>query len=250
MADGPPHAVRCLKNDDGPSGVWLVQRPGEVLRTLKLWPAVPGTLVKLALRIAQPQRQIRGAALLERSGVLTPAIVGSWRLARYGGRRWVQLEMSYIEGRSAFELLQAGAEAGEAVRRCARPIGRAVGAIANAGLLHRDLKLRNVIVEEGTDPPRVWIIDPVGVRRMNDRPLAFLRMLDRLVVEAVHEGVRLPRDVWQPALRAALTGQTRIVRRVVCGLMREHLRQRYGQSRRGSETDPPPTLAEETARPE
>jgi hypothetical protein len=65
--------VRRLK-DAGRQSVWLIQRPGEQPRTLKSWPLTPLLLVKLALGIAQPQRQLRGARRVARAGIQTPEV--------------------------------------------------------------------------------------------------------------------------------------------------------------------------------
>jgi hypothetical protein len=248
MAEAPPHAVRCLK-EAGVHSVWLVQRPGQPPRTIKGWPLTAGLLLKLLLGIAQPQRQIRGARRLRRAGAPTPRVFGSWRFARRGKTRLVEIELEYVPGRSAFDVLAEAAPGDDLPRRCARPIGRLVAALASARLLHRDLKLRNVIVNEEDQPPSVWIIDSVGVRRYNDLPMSLLRMLDRLLVEAAADGLALPASVWRPVLHAALGDQDPLTRRLVVVLLRRHLPRLYGPSRTASDADRQSSRQEETARP-
>ena len=224
----PPHAIECLKAA-GQRSVWLIQRPGEALRTLKSWPLSPAMLLKLAMGIAQPQRQIRGTRRLAGAGVPTPAVAAAWRWARRG--RWpvIELELEYVAGRCAMQGLTQSRGGDERLTRSARVIGRMVNTIASAGLLHRDLKLRNIIVVHADDHPQVWILDPVGVRRTADRVQAFLLMFDRLICEPVTEGTTLPAPLWKPVLQEALTGQPRTIRRAVFRRLRSHLQRRFDQ---------------------
>jgi hypothetical protein len=214
----PPHASHCLKEDDRQS-VWLIEAPGEPARTLKVWTLTPILAAKLALGIAQPQRQVRGGRRLRQAGVDTPQPVGSWRLSRRDGGWVVELALEHVPGRPAQELLERAPEDATRIERCAQRVGHAVHAIASAGLLHRDLTLNNLIVDE-SDDDRVWVIDPVGVRPALDRSRSLLRMFDRLLCMAADAGLRIPASVWRRTLHAALGGQPRSVRRGVFGGLR------------------------------
>ncbi len=228
MATPPAHAISCLK-DAGRQSVWLIQRPQQTPRTLKTWPLSPGLIAKLALGMAQPQRQIRGARRLAAVGVSTPAVVGSWRFARRGRVPVIELELDHVEGRTALELLGPGTTATARQLHCAARLGAFVNAIGSARLLHRDLKLRNVIVDEdgGRDDAGIWIIDPVGVRRTVGRVRAFVYMFDRLMCEAAAAGITLPRPLWRRVIRAGLAPQPAAVRRSVIRRLRSHIRGTY-----------------------
>lgn len=234
----PPHAVRCLKTA-GRRSVWLIERPGERARTLKVWALTPAMLAKLAVGAAQPQRQIRGARRLRRAGVETPPVTGPWRFVRRDGRIHVELELEHVRGRGALEVLERGEEDPPRLKRCAEGVGRMVHAIASAGLFHRDLKLENLVVAEGGDD-RIWLIDPVGVRPALNRSRAIVRMFDRLLVESAVYGIRMPAAVWRRAVRAALGDQPRAVRLGVFRLIRSHMRRqfaRWGVSALGAGAD-------------
>ncbi len=222
MAHEPPHALRCLK-PDGVRSVWLVQRPDQDPRTLKTWPFTALLAIKLLLGIGQPQRQVRGARRLRRAGVPTPNVIGSWRFARRSGRPVIELELEHASGLPALELLRRIDKKDRAGVRRAELIGRSVASIASAGLLHRDLKLSNIIVGSSGEDPCIWLIDPVGVRRMNDRPTAFVRMFDRLLIEPISEGTDIPDRLWRRTLHSALMDETKIIRRAVFRRLRAHL---------------------------
>jgi len=138
----PAHAIRRLK-DAGRQSVWLVHRPGEQPRTLKTWPLTPLLLVKLALGIAQPQRQIRGARRLARAGIPT-AEVCCRRVA--WGRRQVEIELGWVEGASAWELVSSESPSISERRRASAAVGGMVAQLIEAGLFNRDVKLSNLVV--------------------------------------------------------------------------------------------------------
>jgi len=225
VKSGPRHAVRCLKRD-GRRGIWLVQRAGHRAVTVKQWPLTFSMVAKLGLGIAQPQRQRRGARRLTRAGVRTPSPRGPIRLR--GRPRRVEVEHEYVEGRTALELLREEPDPIDRAHRRAlvRVVGAAVANIASAGLLHRDVKLTNLVIDDH-DPPRVWFIDPVGVRRAVDPVARFVRMFDRLAVEPTNQGIDLPAWQWQPLVRAALAGVPRPMRRAIITRIRSYVREHY-----------------------
>jgi hypothetical protein len=168
--------VRRLK-DAGRQSVWLIQRPGEQPRTLKSWPLTPLLLVKLALGIAQPQRQLRGARRVARAGIPTAEVCClklAWgrprpagpRKLRGHGRPQVEIELGWVEGSSAYDLVSSGSLSPSDRRRTSAAVGRVVAKLVEAGLFNRDLKLSNLIVDFSAGRADVWLIDTVGIRRL------------------------------------------------------------------------------------
>ena len=199
----------------GEHPVWLVHRPGEEPRTLKAWSVTPVRLLKLLVGGAQSQRQIAGAVRLHRAGIRTPAMCGGWRFARRG-RMVIELEHVYVEGRSALELARDDALGPAGVRRVSAAIGDVVAAMVNAGLVNRDFKLANLIIDETGD---VWLIDTVAIRAgRGSRPVA--RMLESLGVQVPVMESRLSPAAWFPALRRAMRAIPARRRRAVARLLR------------------------------
>ncbi len=217
--------MRCLKRA-GPSRVWLIERPGQARRTLKTWPLTPLLALKLLFGQAQPQRQLRGARRLARLKINTPEPLGPLRLRRSG--RWWQaaIELAFVPGRSALEIVRDGEVDGGLARRCGRQLGRAVRALAEAGLVHRDLKLNNVLVAGSGTEPVVWILDSVGVRRTLDRRRALVRMLERLYLQASDQPAGKQRRAWAPVLRAALAGLPAPERRAAVYMLLSYISRR------------------------
>jgi hypothetical protein len=222
----PEHAERCLKRD-GRRSVWLTRPPGSGPVTLKLWPAGPVMILKLLLGIAQPQRQVRGQRRLAAAGIDSPAPRGACRLMRAGPDRVVALELDFVDGRAALDVVTATADGAAAERRHgAAALGRLVAAHARAGLFNRDLKLSNVILA-GDDPNAAaiaWVLDPVGVRRRRRSEAEIERMLERLAIEPIDRGIAIPRDAAVTAVRAALRPFPRETRRGVLRRLRARRR--------------------------
>ncbi len=220
MFKRPDYAVRGLK-PAGSRSVWLIQRPGEALRTVKSWPLTPLMVLKMLLWQGQPQRQLRGARTLARLLINTPQPIGRWRVRRDGWRLLVQIELRFVPGRSALEMLHEGEVNEQLGRRCGQQIGRIVRTLAGAGVLHRDLKLNNIVIAQPQAQPVVWVLDTVGVRPKMDRCRALLRMFDRLLVQATDQPVTKRRWAWAPLLREALADLSRLQRRAVLRQLRE-----------------------------
>ncbi len=236
----PAHAVRRLK-EAGRQSVWLIQRPGEQPRTLKSWPLTPLLLMKLALGIAQPQRQLRGASRVARAGVPTAEVCG-WRLAwgrppRPGGPRKkgghgcprprVEIELVWVPGRCAFDLVSPTSLSAPDRRRASAAVGRVVAGLVAAGLFNRDLKLSNLVVDFSAQRPDVWLIDTVGIRRLRRPVVEIARMLERLAVQPAECGIALSPAAWMPAMRHALGGLSAATRRAVVRRLRAHRRREY-----------------------
>jgi len=219
----PAHAVRRLK-DAGRQSVWLVHRPGEQPRTLKTWPLTPLLLVKLALGIAQPQRQIRGGRRLARAGIPT-AEVCCRRVA--WGRRQVEIELAWVEGASAWDLARSGTLGVSGARRASAAVGRVVARLIEAGLFNRDVKLSNLVVGSTGQGPEVWMIDTVDIRRLRRPAVEIARMLERLAVQPARSGIALTPPAWVPAMRHALRGLPGPTRRAVVRRLQAHRRRDY-----------------------
>jgi hypothetical protein len=219
----PAHAVRRLK-DAGRHSVWLVHRPGEQPRTLKTWPLSPWMLVKLALGIAQPQRQVRGARRLARAGIPT-AEVRDRRVA--WGRRQVEIELSWVDGTSAWDLVSSVGLDEPERRRASAAVGRVVARLAGAGLFNRDVKLSNLVVVTTGDGTVAWLIDTVDIRRLRRPAVEIARMLERLAVQPARSGIALAPPAWVPAMRTALRGLPAVTRRAVVRRLQSHRRREY-----------------------
>lgn len=204
MPPPPAHAVRCLK-EAGAHSVWLIERPGQAPVTLKTWRLTVARALKLLIGLAQPQLQVRGTRRLQRLGVRTPALLGGWKLTSRRGSPLLTVELRYVPGHSALDLLDNGKIEPCAGRSCARQIGRAVRILAENGYFHRDFKLNNVVIDD-SDEPAIWVVDTVGVRRISDRLAAIMRMLDRLFLQAASRPAARPPRLWGPLLREALAG--------------------------------------------
>lgn len=217
----PPHAVRCLKAE-GRRSVWLVQRPGMAATTVKCWPVTPALLLKLALGISQPQRQIRGTRTLQDAGIPSPAIVGPWRFARRGGRRVVELEIIHAPGVSALTFLENPPPdlTDERMRRIGAAVGATLASMTLKGVFNDDMKPDNLIVDESTDPMTVWVIDTLAVRRtlLDAEPLA--EMLSKMARVPDVLGLTVPRSAWLSILHAALRPLEHATARHVLALLR------------------------------
>ncbi len=229
----PEHVVRCLK-EDGPRSVWLVQRPGQAPRTVKTWPLGLATLAKLILGIAPVQRQVRGQRRLAAASIQSPPPSHRWRVVRRRRRFAIELDLEFVPGRSALELVKDPTAIADlsVVRSVAATLGQLVARMTEARLFNRDLKLSNIIVAEQGAPsePAVWLIDPVGVGPMR-RPIRQIeRMLERLSVEPVSLSLPLPREAVFNVLLNALRPLPATTRRAVVRRLRARLRRESSQA--------------------
>jgi hypothetical protein len=206
----PAHAVRRLK-DAGRHSVWLIQGPDGQPRTFKSWPLTPSMLLKLALGLAQPQRQARGAQRVAAAGVCTARVHG-WRVA--WSRRRVEMELAWLPGRSAAELVSPLVLDEAACRAVSAAAGDIVRRLVEADLFDRDLKLANLVVDRDREPVTVGLIDTVGVRRLRRPEVEIARMLERLVEKAAGATDLTP-PMWVPGLRRSLAGLPAATRRAV-----------------------------------
>ncbi|MCA9285805.1 MAG: hypothetical protein KDA22_11350 [Phycisphaerales bacterium] len=199
-SETPRGAVSCLKRD-GDRSVWLVERSGVPARTVKRWPLTPALAFKLAVGRSQPQRQARATRMLRRFGLAVPEVLAGPRVVRGAGPGgFVALELAFVPRQTMLDRLRAGDADSRAARRLGAACGELIASLAAHGLLNRDLKLSNLIVDEHE---RVWMIDPVGVRRCVDRSTAVFRMLERLGVEPASIPCVVPRSAVIAAVRRA-----------------------------------------------
>ena len=215
--DGPLDAMELIKGQRNGRAVWRIERPGGVVSTLKTWPLLSKCLLTLPLGIAQPQRQRRGSNRLNRIGVPTPPIIAGPRVA--GGL--CTLELEWVHGRTALEHCVAADLDSSAMKMLATQLGSHVAMIANAGYVHRDMKLSNIIIESSPEGPKAWIIDTIGIRRCTSKSMAVFRMLERLLTELGPDRTHLE-VAWGPLLRAAIRPMSGPIRRAVLERLRSH----------------------------
>lgn len=215
--------IRCLKEEDLRS-VWLIDIPGRGLTTLKRWPITWKLRWKSFFKQSQPQRQISGAWKLLTAGINTPQPA----TPVYRSDQFFQLEMPYIEGSTAFDLLKSGTGYSHA-EQCliARELGTIIQKIALNHLRHRDLKLENVVVKPANQvqpQPTLWLIDPVGIRVCRSPLAAIVYMLDRLAIQPIHEQVPLPLSLQIICIRSAVNSIPHRQRKLLFQELRQQLR--------------------------
>ncbi|MFV2065538.1 MAG: protein kinase [Pirellulales bacterium] len=97
---------------------------------------------------ARFRREALAAARLQHDHLVTVFDVGEWQ-----GRPYYA--MRYVAGRSLMERLREGPLTGQEAAALLAPVARAVHAAHEAGILHRDLKPHNILLEDGTQRPLV-----------------------------------------------------------------------------------------------
>ena len=218
----PPHyTIRCLK-DAGPSSLWLIHRPSQELRTLKRWLFTPALMAKFILGISQPQRQVRGANRAINAGIDAAYITGNPKFVWKDGVPNIEMELNYIEGCSVLDALRTNALTEKELRNASRSLGQIVAKLAVAGLFHRDMTLSNIIIEKGSDPLALHLIDTVGIRRIRRSIPEYARMLERLAVQPAFEKIDIPSTIWMPLLLEALRPLAPHNRRGVLRWLKEH----------------------------
>ena len=89
---------------------------------------------------------LRGARRILRSSLRTPDVL-SIRIGWSSPWPVVRLRMPYVEGITALEWLKSGSNA---LHPLASGLGVHAATLAKCGLRHRDFKLSNVVIEDGT----------------------------------------------------------------------------------------------------
>ena len=131
------------------------------------------------------------------------------------------MEMAHIRGVDGMQLVPEVFDDVDATRDIASEIGRVVANLIVARLVHRDLKLSNLIVERGAKPRRVWVVDTADVRPMRHPVADVACMLDRLVIEMHQAGIGIPRAAWRPVLLSSFRQLSKQTRRGVVQRLRQ-----------------------------
>lgn len=92
--------------------------------------------------------EAQAAAKLEHDNLVTVYEVGEANGLRY-------YAMRYVSGRSLYEMLQDGPFENRRAAKYLEPVARALHAAHQSGVLHRDLKPHNIMVDTATDRPLV-----------------------------------------------------------------------------------------------
>ena len=214
-----PH-IQILKQERGRS-VRIHRLDSGATQTVKSWRFTPWFAFKFLTGIAQPWRHLRGARRILRSSLKTPDVL-SIRIGWSSPWPVVRLRMPYVDGITALEWLKSGSNA---LHPLASGLGVHAATLAKYGLRHRDFKLSNVVIEDGTR--NIWLIDPVGVVRDSDPSRSLACMLERLNVEIEH-GLAGSVDGLQSLRRLTLLSALRPLeparRRAVLRRLRRHPR--------------------------
>lgn len=182
MLERAAAATEVLK-DDGHTRVVAFEHGGR--RWVIKWYAAPRMKVALyhALRCTPAWREWRGYSRLARAGIRTASPLG---LIHGGNGLWRQgLIAGYVEGLALNHYLARDTLTHRQRAALARRVGQQVGQMTAAGIINRDHKAANLIVDPlcaaGDGPPVV--IDPAGLRRRrSDRQV--YRMLAMLYFTA------------------------------------------------------------------
>ncbi len=215
--DNPSHAMERLKGHGNGYAVWRLTHMDGTESTLKSWPLLFKSLLTLPVGMAQAQRQARGTRRLLAIDVPTPVVVSGPRCIGLT----VQLELQWIDGCTALDMLRDGDIDVSVLRAAAVQLGGIISRIATGGFMHRDLKLSNIIIERGEDGLQPWLIDTVGVRRCMSTSGAVYRMLERVQAEIRNEP-ELVGPLRMAVVRAAFRSLPRSTRRAVCRRLRSH----------------------------
>ena len=104
------------------------------------------------------EREAAAAAQLQHDHIVTVYEVGQDK-----GRHFFAMRL--VEGRSLAELLQQGPMDGHRAARYIEPVARAVAVAHQHGILHRDIKPHNILVDDETDRP---LVADFGLARLTD----------------------------------------------------------------------------------
>lgn len=181
---------------DTPSGAVVVKsmvldRP---LDALKRW-----------LGITRLMRQWRGAEILGRHGFVVARPLALWRGRDERGRLVESLAMERLPGKTVLRHLHDRDLAPDDESAVARQIGKDIARLARLGLVNRDHKPSNLLVQPvaGARGSVVAIIDTVAIRRSRPRA-ALVHMLFELIVEPIGCGISVPLRLRLWVLRAAV----------------------------------------------
>jgi lipopolysaccharide kinase (Kdo/WaaP) family protein len=131
------------------------------VETLDGWWAVARSL----LRLTKAHRQWRGAELLEKNGFRAARGVAIIR-GRSGAGPVEMLALEALPGQTLLECLADAAPGTGNEHRLARAIGRHIAALCLAGLVNRDSKPSNLLIEwKKNGQPSITVLDTVAITR-------------------------------------------------------------------------------------
>jgi len=178
-----PHT--CLKPGESRS-VWRVTTSTEVVtikcRRQSLW----GWL-RFALGQSPLHREVKGAAVLAGAKIRTAV-----PLALCRGSRTQCLILRHVPGRTLLECMADANLTNAQRQRIAISVGRQLRQMGEQGVMNRDHKPSNLIVDDDiAGEPLVTVIDAAGVFQSPVRGWGMPAMLASLVIEPTGCGVRL-----------------------------------------------------------
>jgi hypothetical protein len=183
-----PHS--CLK-DASDRAVWRITTSTEII-TLKCRHETLLTRIRYLLHRSPLHREIRGSALLTRHNIraVTP-------LAIYRGQGVQCLALRHVPGRTLLECIADPALTCTQRRGIARAVGTQLRHMCQQGLLNRDHKPSNLIVDEhAPTSPTITLIDPAGVFLAPVPGWGLQQMLASLFIEPSGCGIPpTPRDI-------------------------------------------------------
>ncbi len=179
----------------GPTGAggWVVRhyhRGGAVARWLRDR--------YLAVGEARPLAELGASVEARLRGIPTPSVVAG---VVYPAGAFYRADLATEEipgGVDLAAVLFGAAGAGTTQQMALTAAGRLVRALADAGVLHRDLNARNIVLQPDAEGPRAWVVDLDGCRFGAPAPArAMRRRLERSLRKLGAQSRRpLGRDAW------------------------------------------------------
>lgn len=165
----------------------------------------PADLLKRALGVTRLMRQWRGGELLARHGFAVARSLALWRGRDAQGRLVESLAMERHSGKTVLQYLAERDLPSVAEFALARALGSQAARLARAGLVNRDHKPSNLLVQpgDGNQGTVVVVLDTVAIRRARPRA-ALVHMLFELIVEPVGCRVKAPLGLRLALVRAAV----------------------------------------------
>lgn len=193
-----PHS--CLKPGENRS-VWRITTSTEII-TLKCRRHSISNRLRNLVGLTPHHREIRGSQLLASSRIpcITP-------LALYSGEGVHCLALRHVPGRTLLECLADSSLSADSRRDIARAVGRQLVVMGRAGVMNRDHKPSNLIVDQSVPgDPLITVIDPAGIYQSPVPGWGMPQMLASLAIEPTGCGVPpTKRDIVR-ALREVMRG--------------------------------------------
>lgn len=176
-----PHS--CLKAGDQRS-VWRIITSTEIV-TLKCRRHTIANRLRNLVQRTPLHREIRGSEVLGRNGIATVT-----PLALYSAQGVQCLALRHVPGRTLLECIADSSLSPNARRDIARAVGRHLVQMGRAGVMNRDHKPSNLIVDENLKGgPLITVIDPAGIFQSAVPGWGMPQMLASLFIEPTGCGV-------------------------------------------------------------